>query len=121
MAKADSVLGLFADESNLIDEITEGAMQARENETGSKLKMIENLKTLLEKMTVEERAEVETFAAYLLVRRKLKDSQLLTDDVSLEELMRLVERGRSFDWLDAEAENVYSIKDGDPVKWPKKT
>ncbi len=46
MAKADSILGLFADEPDLIDEITRKAMQSRENQTGSGLKMIENLKTL---------------------------------------------------------------------------
>ncbi len=72
-------------------------------------------------MTAEEQAEVETFAAYLLVRRKLREKQPLTDDISTEELMRLAERGGSFDWLDAEAENVYTVKDGEPVKWPKKT
>lgn len=83
--------------------------------------MSKNFLKLLEEMSPQEQAEVETFAAYLLVRRKLKDKQLLTDEISTDELMRFVERGGSFDWLESEAENVYSIKDGDPVKWPKKT
>jgi hypothetical protein len=72
-------------------------------------------------MFPEEQAEVETFAAYLLLRRKLREKQLLTDDISTEELTRLVEGGGSFNWLDAEAENVYSRKDGEAVRWPKKT
>ena len=75
---------------------------------------------LLEEMSPEEQAEIETFATYLLARRKLREKQLLTDDISIEEMMRLVDGGGSFDWLEAEAENVYSIKDGETARWPKK-
>lgn len=35
--------------------------------------------------------------------------------------MHLVESAGSFDWLASEAEDVYSLKDGDAVKWPKKS
>lgn len=82
--------------------------------------MTRSLRTLLEKMTREEQAELETYAAYLLVRRKLRQKQVSTDDIATQELARLVEEAGSFDWLDAEAEDVYSIRDGEPVKWPKK-
>ena len=36
---------------------------------------------------------------------------------SAQELMQLVMTYRSFDWLDASCEDVYSSEDGEAVKW----
>ena len=74
------------------------------------------LSKLLEKLTPAEQAEVATFAAFLLARRDLGKPQLLTDDVSTEELTRLAADSGSFDWLDAPEEDVYSPEDGRAVK-----
>ncbi len=67
------------------------------------------LSKLLKSLTPAEQAEVETFAAFLLARRKLKKVQVLTDDVSTEELLRLVTDAGGFEWLDAPEEDVYSV------------
>ncbi len=66
------------------------------------------LSKLLESLTPPEQAEVETFAAFLLARRKLKKHRILTDDVSTEELLQLVTDAGGFEWLDAPEEDVYS-------------
>ena len=76
------------------------------------------LSKLLQSLTLAEQAEVETFAAFLLARRKLKKHRVLTDDVSTEELLQLVTDTGGFDWLDAPEEDVYSAADGDAVQWP---
>ena len=76
------------------------------------------LSKLLESLTSSEQSEVETFAAFLLARRKLKKVQVFTDDVSTEELLQLVTDAAGFEWLDAPQEDVYSAADGDAVKWP---
>ena len=75
------------------------------------------LSQLLENMTPKERAEVETFAAFMITRRKLRNLSVLTDDVPTQELMQLVMESGSFDWLDSKEEDVYSIEDGEAVKW----
>ncbi len=75
------------------------------------------LSQLLENMTPKERAEVETFAAFMITRRKLRNLSVLTDDVPTQELMQLVMESGSFDWLDSKEEDVYSIEDGEGVKW----
>jgi hypothetical protein len=80
--------------------------------------MTKTLSQFLEKMTPQEQAEVETFAAFLIARRKLRKPQVLTDDISTQELMRLVENSGSFDWLDDEKEDIYSVDDGESVQWP---
>ncbi len=80
--------------------------------------MTNRLFQLLEKMTSQEQAEVETFAAFIIAHRKLREPQVLTDDISTQELMRLVENSGSFDWLNAEEENIYSMEDGEAVQWP---
>lgn len=77
----------------------------------------ERLYKILENMTTQERAEVETFAAFVIARRKLQKPRILTDDISSQELMQLVTESGSFDWLDAKEEDVYSIEDGEAVKW----
>ena len=73
---------------------------------------------LLEEMTPQEQIEVEAFAAFLIVRRQLQQPQLLTDDISIQELTELVAASGSFDWLKAEEEDVYSLADGEAVQWP---
>ncbi|MGB2842925.1 MAG: hypothetical protein WBC40_10725 [Halobacteriota archaeon] len=75
------------------------------------------LSELLENMTPKERAEVETFAAFMITRRKLRNLSVLTDDIPTQELMQLVMESGSFDWLDSKEEDVYSIEDGEAVKW----
>ena len=85
------------------------------------------LANLLNSLTPAEQAEVETFAAFLLARRKLKNVQVpglarrklknvqvSTDDVSL---LQLVADSGGFAWLDAPEEDVYSAADGDAVQW----
>jgi hypothetical protein len=76
------------------------------------------LNQLIEKMTPQERTEVEAFAAFLIVRRRLQKPQLLTDDISITELTELVAASGSFDWLNAAEEDIYSLADGEGVQWP---
>jgi hypothetical protein len=76
------------------------------------------LAQLLEEMTPQERAEVEAFAAFVLVRRHIQQPQLPTDDISPQELTELVVASGSFDWFNAEEEHIYSLKDGEAVQWP---
>lgn len=82
--------------------------------------MTKNFTQLFDKMTPQEQAEIESFTVFLIARRKIKQ-KLLTDEISIEELMQLIEDGGSFDWLKSDAQNVYSVKDGEPVKWGKET
>jgi len=81
--------------------------------------MTEKLIKLYEKMTPQEQQEVESFILFVLARRKLRQEKILTDDIATDELMQLVEHSGSFDWLDLKAEDIYSIRDGDEVQWPK--
>jgi hypothetical protein len=80
--------------------------------------MSPKLTQLLEEMTPQERAEVEAFAAFIIVRRHLQQPQLLTNDISVQELTELVSASGSFDWLNAEEEDIYSLEDGEAVQWP---
>jgi hypothetical protein len=80
--------------------------------------MTTSLSELLSKMTPEEQTEVETFAAFVLTRRKLKKLELITDDISTQELLKLVEDSGSFDWLNQGEEDVYTIEDGEEAVWP---
>jgi hypothetical protein len=80
--------------------------------------MSPRLTRLLDEMTPQERAEVEVFAAFILIRRHLQQPQLLTNDISVQELTELVVASRSFDWLNADEEDIYSIEDGEAVQWP---
>lgn len=82
--------------------------------------MTERLLKLCEKMTPQEQQEVESFVIFILARRRLRKRQLLTDDISTDELMQLVENSGSFKWLDSEFEDGYTIRDGDEVQWSKK-
>ncbi len=83
--------------------------------------MTKRFTQLLAKMTPQERTEVETFAAFVIARRKLWKPQVLTDDILTRELTRLVETSGSFDWLEAEEEDVYSMEDGEAVQWPSES
>ncbi len=60
---------------------------------------------------------METFAAFMITRRKLRNLSFLTDDIPTQELMQLVTESGSFDWRDSKEEDVYSIEDGEAVKW----
>ena len=80
--------------------------------------MSSKLMQLLELMTPQERAEVEAFAAFVMVRRHIQQPQLLSDDISVQELTELVAAASSFDWLNAEEEEIYSVEDGESVQWP---
>lgn len=80
--------------------------------------MSPRLTQLLEAMTPQERSEVEAFAAFIVVRRQLQQPQLLTDDITIHELTKLVAASGSFDWLSAEEEENYSLDDGVAVQWP---
>jgi len=80
--------------------------------------MPDRLYQLVEKMTPQERTEVEVFSAFIIARRGLQKPQILTDDISVQELMELVTESGSFDWLSTEEENNYFIEDGESVQWP---
>jgi hypothetical protein len=80
--------------------------------------MSSKLMQLLEVMTPQERAEVEAFAAFVMVRRHIQQPQLLSDNISVQELTELVAAAGSFNWLNAEEEDIYSVEDGESVQWP---
>jgi hypothetical protein len=54
----------------------------------------------------------------LIVYRQFKQSQIIEDDISVRELTELVVTSGSFDWLDREEEDIYSLKDGEAMQWP---
>ena len=80
--------------------------------------MSPKLTQLLEEMTPQEQAEMEAFAAFVIVRRHLQQPQVLTDDISVQKLTELVAASGSFDWLNTAEEDIYSIADGEAVQWP---
>ena len=75
------------------------------------------LSQLLGNMAHHERVEVEIFAAFVVARWSLQNLSVLTDEISTQELMRLVMESGSFDWLDASCEDVYFCVDGCEVKF----
>ena len=79
--------------------------------------MTKQILQIYEKMTPQEQQEVESFALFVIARRKLGKQQLLMDEISTNELLQLVENAGSFDWLDAESEDLYSINDGEVPEW----
>ncbi len=83
--------------------------------------MTDSILSLLEKMTPAEQGEIETFAAYLLSRRSSRKLYVFTDEASSRELLQIADRSGSFEWLNAEAEDVYSLQDGDEVEWPSES
>jgi len=83
--------------------------------------MTKRLHQLLDNMTQQEQSEVEIFAAFVIARRNLQKASVLDNDISIQELMQLAESSGSFDWLDAEEEDVYSLEDGKAVQWSIKS
>jgi len=81
--------------------------------------MSKSLEKILAALSSDEQLEMERFAAYLVLRRKIAAEQIHSDDISSEELMRLAMQGGGFDWL-AQEPDTYSIEDGEPVEWPQK-
>ena len=79
--------------------------------------MNDRLIQLLQRLTPEEEAEVETLAAAIVARRDSQNPQLQSDDISQEELVQLVVDSGGFDWLEASEEDVYSLSDGRAVQW----
>ncbi|MCK4736153.1 MAG: hypothetical protein KAT65_27110 [Methanophagales archaeon] len=59
---------------------------------------LKKLSQLLENMTLKVRAEVETFVAFMITRRKLQHLSVLTDDIPSQELMQIVMESGSFNW-----------------------
>lgn len=82
--------------------------------------MTKSLEKLLLVLSPEEQQELEKFGVYLLLRRKITTEQVVTDEISSDELTQLAMRGGAFDWLENEPD-IYSIRDGEPVQWPKKS
>lgn len=82
--------------------------------------MAYKLDRLLAQMTRSEQAQVEAFAAFIVVRRQLQGARLVSDDIPVRELTALVAASGSFDWLDADEEDIYSIEDGETVQWPRR-
>jgi hypothetical protein len=83
--------------------------------------MTSQLEQLFEKMTTEERQEVTFFAAFVIARRNSQSLQVLTDEISSQEFMKLIAESGSFNWLDRPEENGYSLEDGEEVQWPEKS
>ncbi|NJK60652.1 MAG: hypothetical protein HC918_10975 [Oscillatoriales cyanobacterium SM2_1_8] len=79
--------------------------------------MSSNLEQLLATLTPQEQATVEAVAKLLWARRQ--PSPVPPNDLSAWEWTKLVATSGSFDWLEAEAEDVYTVTDGQPVQWPQ--
>lgn len=80
--------------------------------------MTKRISRLLDHLTPQEQSELEAFAAFLIARRTLEHAQILTDDISAEELMEFVMHSGSFDWLEDTREDGYSLANGQAVTWP---
>jgi len=48
---------------------------------------------LVSALSLDEQRELEKFALFLLLRRKISTEEILTDDISSEELMQLAMHG----------------------------
>lgn len=81
--------------------------------------MLSNFHDFLKKLTPQEKAELETFAAFLIARRTLKHQENLTDEIPMTELMGLAMQSSSFDWLADAAEDIYIPTDGEEPAWPR--
>lgn len=79
--------------------------------------MSQRIVRLLDNLTPPEQAELEAFAAFLIARRNLGHPQVLTDDISAEELLELVMQSGSFDWLADPREDGYTLTDGEAAIW----
>jgi hypothetical protein len=79
--------------------------------------MTKTLANLINKMTLQERKEVETFAAFIISRRNFDKDYLVTNDVPVNELIEVISDSGSFNWLNNEEEDIYSLNDGEEVQW----
>jgi hypothetical protein len=70
---------------------------------------------LLDNLTPAEQSELEAFAAFMIARRTLEKPEVLSHDLSAEELLELLTKSGSFDWLADAREDVYSLEDGEAV------
>jgi hypothetical protein len=80
--------------------------------------MSQRIERLLDHLTLQEQGELEAFAAFLIARRTLEHPQVLTDDISAEELLEIVMQSGSVNWLADSREDGYSLADGEAVIWP---
>ena len=81
--------------------------------------MPNNLQDYLKKLTPQEQAELESFAAFLIARRGLRHPEILTDEITMPELIDLAMQSSSFDWLADEREDIYSLAEGEEPIWPQ--
>jgi len=58
--------------------------------------MTKALGNLINKMTFQERKEVETFAAFIISRRKLDKNYFINNDIPINELIEVVSESGSF-------------------------
>ncbi|MBN2422900.1 hypothetical protein JXB41_06750 [Candidatus Woesearchaeota archaeon] len=79
--------------------------------------MNKHLSSLINKITPNEEKEVENFINYLIIRRKINKYEILHDDISSDELTKIISESGSFDWLNSDKEDIYSSNDGVPVQW----
>ena len=79
--------------------------------------MTKTLANLINEMTFQERKEVETFAAFIISRRNSDKDYLVTNDVPINELIEVVSDSGSFNWLNNDEEDIYSLNDGENVQW----
>ncbi|WP_449243774.1 hypothetical protein [Desulfobacca acetoxidans] len=79
--------------------------------------MPSSLNDYLNKLTPQEKAELETFAAFLIARRGLRSSAILADEIPMAELMALAMQSFSFDWLADADEDIYGPTDGGEATW----
>ena len=77
--------------------------------------MTKALGNLINKMTFQERKEVETFAAFIISRRKLDKNYFINNDIPINELIEVVSESGSFNWLNNDEEDIYSINDGEEI------
>ncbi|MGH7492140.1 MAG: hypothetical protein ACREOO_07070 [bacterium] len=81
--------------------------------------MAPSLTKILSALSHEEQLELEKYATFLMLRRKMSAEQLLTDDISSAELTKLAAAGGGFEWL-ANEPDIYNEFDGESVTWPQK-
>ena len=79
--------------------------------------MTKTLANLLNEMTFQEQKKVETFAAFIISQRHSDKDYLVSNDVPINELIDVVSDSGSFNWLNNDEENIYSLNDGENVQW----
>lgn len=79
--------------------------------------MSAELRSEIEKLSVEALAEMEAFIAHMMAKKKSTAVHVAYDDISAQELMKVADASGSFDWLASPDEDRYSINEGVPVEW----